>query len=422
MGVRNSSKRLAVGDGSYALRAVTKLGYISAGHIGQPTLIQSSNSASYMNSRDYLFPRRQTRRDFLKMGSLAAAGLAMPGRGYGEDTKATAKIGGGAHTYEAVDGWGQLPAGMKYGFGCGVIVDSKDRVYVTSRSANPCVSIFDRDGKLLETWGQDFADKVGYSVAQVKDTAHCIYWSKEGSDEFLYFTENVSTNKEGPKLGKRVYKTDLNGKILYVIGNVDKEGSTSQKFEWASPTDVAVAPNGDIYVVDGYGSQRVSRFDRNFKPIKTIGTKTEKSAAGPDAPHGTFNICHGIWINTLKSEPEVYIADRANSRIEVYSLELAYKRTVKGELRNPCCFYQHKENLFVPDLGSRVTIFDADDHVAAHLGDGREADGKTAKADNKTNPGLFAAPHALAVDSRGDFYVVEWVDFGRPRKFRHVAA
>ena len=52
----------------------------------------------------------------------------------------------------------------------------------------------------------------------------------------------------------------------------------------------------------------------------------------------------------------------------------------------------------------------------------READGKTARTDNKTNPALFAAPHALAVDSRGDFYVVEWVDFGRPRKFRHLPA
>ena len=89
--------------------------------------------------------------------------------------------------------------------------------------------------------------------------------------------DGSSTNKEGRKLGKRVYKTDLHGKILYAIGNVEKEGSTSQKFEWTSPTDVAVAANGDIYVVDGYGSQRVSRFDKNFKPLKTIGEKGKES-------------------------------------------------------------------------------------------------------------------------------------------------
>ena len=92
---------------------------------------------------------------------------------------------------------------------------------------------------------------------------------------------------------------------------------------WDNPTDVAVSGNGDIYIVDGYGSQKVSRFDKNFKHVKTIGKHTEKGAEGANAPHGTFNVCHGVWINTLKSEPEVYIADRHNDRIEVYSLHQA---------------------------------------------------------------------------------------------------
>jgi DNA-binding beta-propeller fold protein YncE len=302
---------------------------------------------------------------------------------------------------------------MSYGLGCGVVVDGEDRVYVTSRSTNPAVAVFDRKGNLLEVWREDFAAKVSLTPAQVKDTAHCLYWSKEGRDAFFYWTENVSTNKEGPKLGKRVYKTDLRGRILYEIGNVAKEGSTAQKFEWTNPTDVAVAPNGDIYVVDGYGSQRVSRFDRNFKHLRTIGERGKE--------HGQFNTCHGIWIKTLKGrEPEVYIADRHNDRLEVFSLELDYKRTLKGDVRNPCCFYEHKGYLFIPDLASRVTIFDADDRFVAHLGDGKEADGKTNKPDNQTNPALFAAPHAMCVDSRGDFYVVEWLPFGRPRKFRHA--
>ena len=373
-----------------------------------------------MQSSEYLFPYRLTRRDFLKCFGVAAVGLSAPELARAGETKPSTRIGSGAQMYESVEDWGRLPEGMKYGFGCGVVVDSNDRVYVTSRSTNPCVAVFDRDGKLIETWSNDFAEKVGYAVEQVKDTAHCIYWSKEENHEFLYFTENASTNKQGPKLGKRVYKTDLEGKILYVIGNVDKEGSTSQKFEWTNPTDVAVAPNGDIYVVDGYGSQRVSRFDRNFKHIKTIGEHTEKSLVGPNAPHGTFNTCHGVWISTLKSEPEVLIADRHNDRIEVYSLELEYKRTLAGDVRNPCCFYQHKQNLFVPDLAGRVTILDPDGKLVAHLGDGKEADGKKDKPDNKTNPALFATPHAMCVDSRGDFYVVEWLDFGRPRKFKHV--
>ena len=363
-----------------------------------------------MHTNSHLFPHRLNRRDFLRMSTTAAAGLALSASA-ADDAAARVRIGSGAHTYELDPNWGKLPSGMKYGFGCGIIVDSKDRVYVTSRSKTAPVAIFDRDGKLLETWGQDFAEKVGYNPAQVADTAHCLYHSKEGNQEFIYWTENISANKA---FGARVYKTDLKGKILYEIGRNVKSSDTSQPFDWTNPTDVAVAPNGDIYVVDGYGSQRVTRFDKNFKPLRTIGGKGKED--------GQFQTCHGVWVNTLKSEPEIYIADRHNDRLQVFDLELNHKRTLKGDVRNPCCFYQQGGKLFIPDLASRVTILGPDDKVLAHLGDGKEADGKTNKPDNKTNPALFATPHALTVDSQGSFYLVEWVDFGRARKFKPVKA
>src|SRR5262245_29391797 len=114
--------------------------------------------AKFMNTRDYLFPCRLTRRDFLKLSGAAAVALSVPNIGRAEDKKPV-RIGSGVHTYEVVEDWGRLPAGMKYGFGCGIVVDSNDRVYVTSRSTNPCVAVFERDGKLLETWSNDFADK-----------------------------------------------------------------------------------------------------------------------------------------------------------------------------------------------------------------------------------------------------------------------
>ena len=118
------------------------------------------------------------------------------------------------NSYRTIENWGTLPEGMKYGFGCAIVVDGQDRVYVTSRSTSPCVAVFDRDGKLLETWSNEFTGKVGFNTDQYKDTAHGLYWSKEGDGEYLYWTENVSTNKEGPKFGRRVYKTDMKGKVL----------------------------------------------------------------------------------------------------------------------------------------------------------------------------------------------------------------
>ncbi|MFO0798100.1 MAG: hypothetical protein U0804_11550 [Gemmataceae bacterium] len=342
---------------------------------------------------EHLFP---TRRTFLT----AAAAVAAPALARPDDP---VTFGEGSARFTLDPAWGRLPDGMRYGLGCAVVVDSRDRVYVTSRSASPCVAIFDRDGRLLETWTKDFADGIGLTPQQVAGTAHGLYWSKEGANEYLYWTENVSAPKGAPRIGARVYKTDLAGKVLYTLGNVASESATSQKIDFTNPTDVAVAPNGDVYVVDGYGSQRVFRFDRQFKLLKVIG--------GPGKEHGKFSTCHGVWVSTLRTDPEVYIADRANGRIEVFSPELEYKRTIPN-FRAPCCFYQHAGRIYVPELSRRVTVIDADDKVVAHLGDG------TASANPAAEANKFAAPHALTVSSAGDVYVVEWVADGRVRKLR----
>ncbi len=353
---------------------------------------------------DLLFPHRLTRRDFLKMSAATATALALPPLVRAEDA-APVRFGTGAWTYTLDPAWGGLPAGMKYGHGCGIAVDSKDRIFVTSRSESPCVAVFDPSGKIVETWSNDFVEKVGMQPGQVAATAHCLYISKEGPDEFIYFTENAAK-----ELGKRVYKTDMTGRILYTIGNVPTDDATHQKFDWTNPTDVAVARNGDIYTVDGYGSQKVSRFDKNWKHIKTFGTK----GTGNDQ----FNTCHGVWINTLKGNEEVYIADRANGRVQAYDLELTYLRTIKPEgLRNPCCFYQHAGHLYIPDLGAQVLILDKDDKLVTTLGDGNAV-----PKEKKDSSPEFIHPHALTVDSKGSLYVLEWVPYGRVRKFTHTPA
>ena len=367
---------------------------------------------------EFLFPHRLTRRDFLKMGAASASALAAPS--FARASAVPVKIGVGQWTYTLDESWGRLPAGMSYGLGCGIVVDSRDRVIVTSRSASPCVAIFGADGKLEETWSSDFATKVGLSADDVAASAHGIYWSKEAGGEFLYFTENSVKEKT---IGKRVYKTDMKGKVLFTIGNVETEDATHRKFDWTNPTDVAVAPNGDIYVVDGYGSQRVSRFDRNFKHLKTIGARSDAKDKGVNAPHGTFITCHGVWISTLKSTPEVYIADRSNGRYEVFDLDLNYVRTVSGDfVRNPCCFYQHAGHLYIPDLGALVAIIDEKDQPVARLGDGKGVPKPANEGAAVPHADKFFTPHALTVDSKGNLYVLEWIGWGRVRKFAHTPA
>src|SRR5947209_7608251 len=169
-----------------------------------------------MLSGDYLFSRRLTRRDFLHAAA-GAAGLALAGSAAARDAAGSVRVGSGKSTYTLDEAWGTLPAGMKYGFGCALVVDSKDRIFVTSRSASPCVAIFDRAGRLLEIWSKDFTEKVGFNPQQYVATAHGLYWNKEADGEYLYWTENVAAPRNQPKIGARVYKTDMQGKVLFTL-------------------------------------------------------------------------------------------------------------------------------------------------------------------------------------------------------------
>ena len=336
---------------------------------------------------------RLSRRRLLVAAS-AAAGIGPVASAAAEEAAAApATFGEGHHTYTLVPGWGKLPDGLHFKMGCAIVADRKDQVYVHSQ-ADRMVVVFDRKGNLLRDFGTDFTG-VGGKIE--RGACHGLYLHRVGNDEFLYFSVLNPYHQ--------VIKTDLNGKELMRIGNVREENSTNIKAPLNNPTDVAVAPNGDIYVCDGYGDQIVRRFSPEGKFIQAIG----KPGRGP----GEFNTCHGIWVDTRgkkKHDPELYVADRANNRLQVFTLDGQIKRQVTESLRNPCCFYQHQDLMFVPDLAKVVTIFDPEDRPVASLGDGMKLQGDAA----------FVAPHALTLDSRGDLYVVEWVGDARLRKLQHT--
>lgn len=338
-----------------------------------------------------------TRREFLAETGLAVAGLAAAGMAYAEEApRSPVRIGEGHWTYELVEGWGTPPEGMQFDYGCGIVVDSKDRIYVHSH-AQKMVVVYDRHGNILNDFGAEFAK-----------SGHGLYHQKVGRDEFLYFSVLAPYHQ--------VIKTDLSGKILMRIGQVAEESPTSIPFPFNQPTDVAIAPNGDIYVCEGYGGNMVHQFTAEGKFIRTIG----KPGSGP----GEFKVCHGIWVDTRKKEgPELYVADRHNDRVQIFTMEGILKRTIADEIvRNPCCFYQFKGKMYIPDLAARVTILDEHDRPIAQLGDGRAPGSPPPDPKAPRDPAKFIAPHALTVDSHGDMYVVEWVPDARLRKFRHAPA
>jgi hypothetical protein len=340
-----------------------------------------------------------SRRKFIGTCALAPAIL-------GATDKAGAKapvVGTGKHTYEALHDWGELPADIKYGNTHGVVEDSQGHIYVhhtvnaTSESADSMV-VFDENGKFVKSWGKEF-----------KGGAHGLHIQKEGSTEFLYLCDTARGI---------VMKATLNGEAVFTLGYPDESaayqpGSDGKKPKY-SPTNLAIAPNGDLFVGDGYGSSYINQYNRKGEYIRTFGGKG-KEAGKLDCPHG-------IIVDRRGATPILTVADRGNARIQRFTLDGAHLDFVGGT-NLPCHFNFFKNgDVVVPDLGARVTLLDQHNQVIANLGDDSASpwrDTRKLSRDHFT-PGKFVAPHGACFDHKGNIFVVEWVEVGRVTKLRRV--
>lgn len=285
-------------------------------------------------------------------------------------------------TKRSIDDWAKLPPGKAFGYTHGVVVDAEENVYIHNQSKD-AVAIFDRDGHFLSSWGEDYAGG-----------AHGMYLSREDGEEYLYLAD--------PKRNL-VAKTTLDGEELFRLGMPPRTDIYSSEAQY-KPTDVAVAPNGDFYVFEGYGKPWVHQYSPKAEYVRSFG--------GEGSEPGKLKCPHGGWVDTRKATPELWVADRGNNRIQVFTLDGQHQRFITSEMKGPCCFFQWRDEMVVPDLQGRVTILDKDDKPAAVLGDNPEAP-KTKGWPNiqdQLQPGKFNSPHAACVDARGDIYVVEWIN------------
>lgn len=305
-------------------------------------------------------------------------------------------IGSGEHTYEVLHDWGELPAHIKYGNTHGVCEDSQGHIYIhhtvhkSSQSADAMV-VFDEKGKFVRSWG-----------AEYREGAHGLHIRKEGSTEYLYLCD---TNRQ------IVVKTTLTGEAVLTLGYPEAAVPYQAKIPYV-PTNLAVAPNGDIYVGDGYGSSYINQYDSAGRYIRTFG--------GMGSEAGQLNQPHGIWMDTRGPEPVLTVADRRNYRIQTFTLDGKHIGFAAG-LRYPCHFHVHGQLMVVPELEARVSILDAKNAVVAHLGQGPDNFREVRLLDRSAFvPGQFVAPHGACFDHAGNIFVVEWVEVGRVTKLRKI--
>lgn len=300
------------------------------------------------------------------------------------------RIGNATHAYEVEQGWGKLPTGMEYGYTHGICVDAEDRVYI-HHTGKKSVIMFDRDGHYLTSWGDEF-----------EGGAHGFYLHRDlNGKEHLYFADTKRA---------LVVKTTLDGEVLLRIEPPHRPDLYDAERRYI-PTDVCVGPNGDIYVSDGYGQYYIHQYDAQGAYIRSWG--------GRGSEPGKLIEPHGISVNLRGAEPELYVADRRNHRIQVFTLDGRHKRFVEHHLDLPCSFYFWGDEVYLPDLNSRVTVLDRQDRLITHLGEDQQAykqQGWPNLPKSYFRPDKFSSPHGVCVDSQGNVYVAEWISDGRITK------
>ena len=346
------------------------------------------------------------RRTFLKTSTAVALTTAVGPTILGAEDKAGTKLpvlGSGAHQYEVTHGWGQLPPHVVWGETHGVAIDESGLIYIKHRStaAEPmdAIVVFDPDGKFVRSFGKEY-----------HGGGHGIDIRKEGGQEFLYLCDVKN---------RLVAKATLTGQQLWKMSYPEQPG-VYQKLEQFNPTNVAFAPDGGFYVADGYGSSYIHQYDANAKWVRTWG--------GAGTEDGKMRTPHGIWLdNRPGRQPSLVVADRANARLQYFTLDGQFLSTV-NTVSFPAHFDIRGTDLLVPDLHARVTILDLDNKVIEHLGyeqswTDRVLGGGKLEMRGKPDqwqPGRFIHPHDACYDKDGNIFVVEWVPTGRVSKLRHV--
>lgn len=305
------------------------------------------------------------------------------------------QLGQGKFSYLWIDNWATIPdteSGRVDGRTHGIALSECGNVIVLHQ-ADPAVVIYDNYGNLLDAWGDRFPGAHGLTIV------------KEGTEEFLWIAD--STTGE-------VVKTTLDGKTVLNIAPPQIPAHCEQDFK---PTNVAVdeerfGGRGDIWIADGYGSNHVYRYDKHGNYLHSID--------GTEGTAGPFSCPHSVWIDIRKIDPELYVADRGNQRVQVYDLEGNFKRTFGSDfLTSPCAFASFDQYLIIPELKAKVTILDAQDRLVCALGDNEpvcELNDWPNLPHSLTMPGRFNSPHDAVADAHGNIYVAEWLISGRITK------
>lgn len=353
-----------------------------------------------------------SRRQFLACTAAGVTASIAPGVVTASKTETKLVVGEGGHEFAVTHNWAQLPDKYTWQTTHNVAVDEAGNVYVihegrADQKDHPSIFVFDPEGRFIRAFGSQF-----------QGGGHGIEVRKEGSQEFLYVCayQQVKSFAKLTLKGETVWQ-----KFAPMDSGVYADGEdTNPKKLWGRnrflPTNFAFLPDGDFFLVDGYGSYYIHRFDKDGNWKSHFG--------GPGKGEGRFATPHGIWIDDRnEGDSQLVICDRAHHTLQFLTLDGKHLKTQTG-YGLPANVDTWKNLLLVPELHARLTILDENNKPVARLG----ADVERIKSvkgirndSKKWIDGKFVHPHDACFGADGSIFVAEWVATGRITKLQRLA-
>ncbi|HEV8535249.1 MAG TPA: hypothetical protein VGR87_05950 [Candidatus Limnocylindria bacterium] len=333
-------------------------------------------------------------------------------------------VGSSPFQYEWIGDWARLPNSdeqLRAWPHHGLVVTRAGEILIFDPT-QPRLLRFDGDGYLLGTSSLVEAQEAHGMTLVLEDTVERLWIADAGQ-------RRTPTNryKPPPEDSKSVVlKVTLDGHTLQRLPRPPHPAYVGGSYR---PTGIAVSEgwfggNGDVWVADGYGESYVHRF---------ASDGTYLGSLSGEAGAGRFKEPHAVYIDHRRDQPELYVADRANARIQVYDLEGRFRRVVgEGILSTPSFIASDGQRLFViENRPPRLTVLDQADRLLVRLGEDPDApsrpgwpnafdaNGNVVRA--TTTQGKLNSPHALALDPNGNIYLTEWLIGGRFTQLRKTA-
>ena len=317
-------------------------------------------------------------------------------------------VGQGDFQYRLIPRWGmQNSPAIQLGNCHAILEDAHGRLLLLNASEDHCMIVLSPDGALLDAWGSFAPNAHGLSIIQ-----------EEGID-YLFITDNSKNGK--------VFKTTADGYVLKTISCPMESGLYESPDDFR-PSKTMHLPNGDFFVIDGYGKDFIHRYNSRCEYQSSFGGTLGIGEAELEhfGPHG------GAIDFSDPESPNIILALSDKNKMKRFTLGGEWLETIVLPGSNPRDVIFHRNHIVVPHLGDSwpkdrnaagyISILNKNFKVIANLGgDAPVYDRFGNLSAMKHSSHLFYHPHGLCFDQIGNLYVAQFASNGTwPLKFERL--